>query len=534
MLSLFSNIKDKKMGFGWKLPRKKTSDEVDSITATADSEVFYPKDDKDNEENQITEKTNAIDQDEVFEPILENTSWKRYVWDTWGHPDKNHQKVIFKLDCTLLFFACASTFVKYLDKINLTYAYVNGLKEELGIKGNEYNYANTGYNIASMVIGFPAAFLMVQMNTKYFLILIEIIWTIITFAQSSIKTPVQLIVTRTLLGIFECGHYPALSYILGTYYSPFELAKRAVILQASTSIGSFFGGYVASGVYTGLNGVSNRSGWRWVFIIDGVISVGLIGAQIFFFPDRLSNRKPDFILTEADINYLKNRLPEQKVDNYKFKFRDIFSTLTDWRIWSFWFFGVFQDITSLTNPFFSLWLKAWNKKKPGSYTIPQINHYASIIYAVQTVLALSSGWLSDTVLRGRRWPPIIVAGCVAFAINICLGATPLYPHNRAFRFFLYCNTGWALGTAGLYWAWAQEVFKTDVKKRVICTGGINIFAFVANSICNNIWYKTANGPHITAGYYLSGVCGMLYASNALLLGIFDHKRLVAVRNGNKP
>lgn len=515
------------MTFDIKILNKRNSDTVESAV---DSIQKVPKIDEDI--NQITENADSDEYSEdVAEPKLENTSWKRYIWDTWGHPDKRHRKIIFKLDSTLLFFACASTFVKYLDKINLTYAYVNGLKEDLGIHGNQYNYANTGYNIASMIIGFPAAFLMVQVNTKYFIIGIEILWTIVTFCQTAIKTPVQLVVVRTILGVFEAGHYPALSYILGTYYNNTELAKRAVILQASTSIGSFFGGYVAAGVYTGLNGVNGRAGWRWVFIIDGVISVGLIFFQIFFFSDRLSNRKPDFILNEDDIKYLKERLPEQNEDDYKFKFKDIWSTLTDWKIWSFWFFGVSQDITSLTTPFFSLWLKAWNTRKKGSYTIPQINHYASIIYAVQTIVALTSGWLSDTLFRGRRWPPIITAGIVAFVVNICLGSTPLYPNDRAFRFFLYCNTGWALGTAGMYWAWAQEVFKQDKKRRVICTGGINIFAFVANSICNNIWYKTANGPHITSGYYLSGVCGALYAINAVVLGFSDRKRLSSVRHG---
>lgn len=488
---------------------------------------------KDDEINQVTTIVDSFYGSNSSQTVLENCNWKRHIWDTWGHPDKRHKRIIFKLDSTLLLFACASTFMKYLDKINLTYAYVNGLKEDLHINGNQYNYANTGYNIASMICGFPAAFLMVQMNSKYFLIVLELLWTIVTFSQMAIKTPTQLMVARTILGAFECGHYPALSYIIGTYYSPFELAKRSVLLQATTSIGSFFGGFVASGVYTGLNGVGGRSGWRWVFIIDGIISLGLIMLQMFFFPDRLSNRRPDFVLSEDEINYLKQRLPEQQVDDYRFKFKDIFYSLTDWKVWAFWFFGVSQDITSLTNTFFSLWLKAWNSIKPNSYTTSQIDHYSSIIYAVQTIVALGGGWTSDTILQGNRWAPIAISGFVAFVINICLGATPLYPDDRAFRFFLYCNTGWALGTAGLYWAWAQEVFKTDLKKRVICTGGINIFAFVANSICNNIWYKTANGPHITAGYYLSGTCGMLYSINAFLLGFSDRQRLKHIRNNLK-
>lgn len=194
---------------------------------------------KDDEINQVTTIVDSFYGSNSSQTVLENCSWKRHIWDTWGHPDKRHKRIIFKLDSTLLLFACASTFMKYLDKINLTYAYVNGLKEDLHINGNQYNYANTGYNIASMICGFPAAFLMVQMNSKYFLIVLELLWTIVTFSQTAIKTPTQLIVARTILGAFECGHYPALSYIIGTYYSPFELAKRSVLLQATTSIGSF-------------------------------------------------------------------------------------------------------------------------------------------------------------------------------------------------------------------------------------------------------------------------------------------------------
>ncbi|CDK26057.1 unnamed protein product [Kuraishia capsulata CBS 1993] len=462
--------------------------------------------------------------DEEKPAVLENTSWKRHIWDTWGHPDKKHVKIIFKLDVTLLALASMSTFIKYLDKINLSYAYVNGMKEELGIEGNELNYANTGYNIASIICGFPWAFLMVKMNTKWFVVLVELFWILVTFCFSAVKTPTQMVVLRTIVGAFESAHYPALSYILGTYYTSGELARRNVILQSSTSIGSFFAGYVASGTYTGLNGVAGRSGWRWVFIIDGIISLGIIGPQIFFFSDRLSNRKPDLVLNETDIAYLKERRPDQKVDKYDFKLKDLWDAALSLEVWAFWGFGVFQDLASLCSSAYLLWLKAWNKREPGSYTVPQIDHYGSILYAVQTVIALSSGWISDTVCRGKRWPPIVVSGVISFVVCILLGALPVYPNNRAFRFFLYLNTTWSLATAGLYWAWCQEYFKDNLKQKAIATGGINIGSFVANSIVNNIWYKTSEMPSITAGYYISGVNGALYSIDALLLGLWERRK----------
>lgn len=38
--------------------------------------------------------------------------------------------------------------------------------------------------------------------------------------------------------------------------------------------------------------------WQWLFIIDGVISVGVIIPQVFFFPDVPARQKPDFVFTE--------------------------------------------------------------------------------------------------------------------------------------------------------------------------------------------------------------------------------------------
>lgn len=78
-----------------------------------------------------------------------------------------------------------------------------------------------------------------------------------------------------------------------------ELAKRACIFFASAFIGSMFSGYLVrcqriwpchsplprldltlrlvtfqqAALYTGMNGVGGLSGWRWLFIFDGIITL---------------------------------------------------------------------------------------------------------------------------------------------------------------------------------------------------------------------------------------------------------------------
>lgn len=45
--------------------------------------------------------------------------------------------MLYKLDASVLLFGCLGYFLKYLDQANLNSAYVSGMKEDLGMYGNE-------------------------------------------------------------------------------------------------------------------------------------------------------------------------------------------------------------------------------------------------------------------------------------------------------------------------------------------------------------------------------------------------------------
>lgn len=63
-------------------------------------------------------------------------SWKSYLWDTLDKSPEE-RKFLFKLDAALLTFASLGYFIKYLDQINVNNAFVSGMKEDLGLYGNQ-------------------------------------------------------------------------------------------------------------------------------------------------------------------------------------------------------------------------------------------------------------------------------------------------------------------------------------------------------------------------------------------------------------
>jgi ACS family pantothenate transporter-like MFS transporter len=46
-----------------------------------------------------------------------------------------------------------------------------------------------------------------------------------------------------------------------------------------------FSGYLQAGLYNSMNGTHGLAGWRWLFIMDGVISIPIALWGIFAIPD---------------------------------------------------------------------------------------------------------------------------------------------------------------------------------------------------------------------------------------------------------
>lgn len=77
--------------------------------------------------------------------------WQSYLWDTLDKSPEE-RKFLFKLDFALLTFASLGYFIKYLDQANINNAFVSGMKEQLGLYGNELNYMQSCWT-AGYVIG---------------------------------------------------------------------------------------------------------------------------------------------------------------------------------------------------------------------------------------------------------------------------------------------------------------------------------------------------------------------------------------------
>lgn len=183
---------------------------------------------------------------------------------------------------------------------------------------------------------------------------LEVLWGVCTFAQSRVATVNQLYALRFLVGMFETPVFAGTQFILGkhvrweamqqgwrnpsligSWYSGPELFKRAGTWFICNPLGTMISGYLQAAAYTNLSGVGGMSGWRWLFIVDGIftIPVALIGFVIF--PGIPGSPRP-FYLTENDIALAKERTRKAEIRRPGKLGLDVFTrSLKRWHIWVF-------------------------------------------------------------------------------------------------------------------------------------------------------------------------------------------------------
>lgn len=81
-----------------------------------------------------------------------------------------------------------------------------------------------------------------------------------------------LLSIHVVIAVTEGGVIPATLIYLGSFYRSTELATRLAWFWGVQTIASAVSGLMASGLLQ-LQGVSGLEGWKWLFLVDGIITV---------------------------------------------------------------------------------------------------------------------------------------------------------------------------------------------------------------------------------------------------------------------
>ncbi|KAG8722530.1 hypothetical protein FRC08_001044 [Ceratobasidium sp. 394] len=369
---------------------------------------------------------------------------------------KAERRLLAKIDTFVLSFLCLVYWSNYLNRSNLQFAYVSGMKEAVGLVGNDYTLATTVFTIGYTVGQIPHSFAIQYLPARFWFPLMGCIWGSLSCALSAVKTPGQLYAVRFLQALAESSTFSGAHWLLGSWYKDSELGKRSALFACFAQIGSLFSGFMQGAIYSSLNGNLGKSGWQWTFIIDGVIAIAIALYGALVFPDTPKTTKA-FYLTPEDRELARSRIslrPKAKFDKNAVK--NIFMG------WRYWMFSLLFVVTSQleaygTNGIVSVWLT-----QAGIVGPPRNSYYALGLIAVAIFTTILAGLATD--IWGKRWRVNIFMGVALLISSIMLLVWDIPLGAKYFAFYL---GGCGYAGQGSNFAWANEVSRTDLERSFI-------------------------------------------------------------------
>ncbi|KAL4937216.1 hypothetical protein BDV06DRAFT_232720 [Aspergillus oleicola] len=427
--------------------------------------------------------------------------WVSYIWDTFDKSPEE-RRLLTKLDAAILTFASFGYFIKNLDQININNAFVSGMKEDLGMYQNQLNYMQACWTVGYVIGEIPSNMLLTKIRPRYWLPAMELLWTALTFCLARCNTPTQFYVLRFFIGLAESTFYPGMQFLIGSWYRKDELAKRSCIFHTSGGIASMFSGYLMAGVYN-LGGKGGFKGWQWLFLIDGIISLPIALLGFLVLPDVPEISNP-WYLSKDEVKLSVKRMElegRQKRGPYtKAKLKKIF---TSWHIYFLTVLYITFNNASGAQPIFQLYLKA---STDPVYSVGQINAYPTTTYAVQVFTTLVYAWLSDSVLGGRRWPPILFG---AVSNIVCYASLAAWDIPTDWKWFCYIACGAGFGLSGLCMSWAHEICSDDNEERALVIGSMNEMAYVFQAWLPQVVWQQVDSPRYRKGFITGTVMSVI-------------------------
>lgn len=180
-------------------------------------------------------------------------------------------------------------FFAYLDRTNLGVAALT-MNKELGLSATAYGFGAGLLFLGYILLDAPSNLVMHRVGASRWMARIMVVWGIVAAACSAVQGETSFFILRFLLGVAEAGFFPGMILYL-TYWFP--AARRGTVtglfmvaIPLSTALGAPLGGLLLK-----LDGVAGLSGWRWLFIAEGLPSVLLGFLLLWFLPDRPAKAK---------------------------------------------------------------------------------------------------------------------------------------------------------------------------------------------------------------------------------------------------
>ncbi|KAI8956620.1 MFS general substrate transporter [Daldinia sp. FL1419] len=341
--------------------------------------------------------------------------------------EEEGKKIIWRIDRRLVTLVGVLYCISLMDRTNLSAAAVAGMNDELGLVGNRYSIITLVFFVTYILFQPPSTVLIRKVGPRIFLSTITLAWGAVMIGFGFSPSFEVLLALRLILGAFEAGYFPGCVYLLSTWYTRYEMGRRYSVFYLLGCVASACSGILAFGLMQ-LDGKAGLSGWRWIFVIEGVITCLLASLGYWLlvdFPE--SKRKSWRFLSDRERAWIVRRVNADRgdVEAPRFKITLFLRGGRDLRVWGYGLIAFCSNTLTYSLAYFLPLILYTNL----GFSRGQSQCLIAPPYAFSGIYMYIMGWLGDRYhLRG----PILVANMVVALIGLpILGWHP----NNGVRYF---------------------------------------------------------------------------------------------------
>ena len=214
----------------------------------------------------------------------------------------------------------------YMDRANIGYVMAAGkMSKEIHMTAQSAGMAAGILFIGYLFLQIPGGHIAAKGRAKLFIAVAVFVWGAAATLSGFVRTPGELMILRFVLGVAEGGTFPAMLVLLANWFPPEERARANAFFMCSNSLA-----YIITGPVSGW--LINNWGWRYVFVVEGLVTMVL---AFIFYP--LVHDRPEQAkwLSAAERDYLVGRAKQEEeslklMKNAPVSYKAI---LSSWNLW---------------------------------------------------------------------------------------------------------------------------------------------------------------------------------------------------------
>jgi len=238
----------------------------------------------------------------------------------------------------LLFFA---TTINYIDRqvIGLLKPYI---QDDLHWSETDYGYIVTAFQIAYAIGMLACGRLLDKVGSKLGYSIAIIVWSLGAVLHAAVRSVMGFGVARAVLGLGEAGNFPAAVKTIAEWFPKKDRAYATGLFNSGSTIGAIIAPIIVVGI-------TLQWGWRWAFIITGLL--GFIWVIAWWLVYKSPHENPK--VNAAELAYIQsdeekedeeaeqaqgNKVTWKRLFQFKQTYAIVFSRfVTDWVWWFFLF-----------------------------------------------------------------------------------------------------------------------------------------------------------------------------------------------------